>query len=387
MSLIFQRHVEGPKTHALVIGVGNYPHAKPGQGAHPFLRQVADLPSAADSAKLICDWLLVNRNRLVAPLATLEVLISDPAASNDRYPWQSGPVEPATEELVALRGWEWYQRVLAEDGNVAFFYCCGHGASHREWPVVFLEDLNRHPINPWSHINLHQLASALRKCPSISAAFLFSDACGEYLPEFELGKAQETRFYNEQNMFVPSGNRVSLMCAAAEGQLAYEGEDAPGSGRMFGRFTLACLKGLDGSSARLTRDRFAVSCYYLLGDLKPLRRVFFSHWSKAEPFEPYQVVMQTDPLPIVYPQGFELPVEVMTNPLDRMADYSLVISERSDPHPPWLRNRDAGDPGAWYTTVPPDTRALWAIAVGGGNNYASTILPRGPIFDEWVRVP
>lgn len=386
MSLLFNRSIAGPKTHALVIGVGNYPHAKYGQGVRSILQTVPDLPSAADSAKLMCDWLIVNCDRLAAPLATLEVLISDPAAPNNRYPWQSDPVDSATTALVAARGWEWYQRVLEEDGNVAFFYCCGHGASHLERPVLFLEDLNQYPVNPWSHIDLGQLATALRKKPSISAAFLFSDACGQYVPELELGKAQECRFYEEPNMFVPSRNQVALLCAAAEGQLAYEGEDQRGGARKFGRFTLVCLKGLDGSSARWSRDRFAVSCHHLLADLKSLRHVFFSHWTGPEPFEPYQAVTQTDQLPIVFPHGFELPVVVMTDPLERMPYYSFVISQRSDPDPPWLKNRGAGHPGAWTTTVPPGRSALYAIAVSGAGNYALLFQPKEPLFEQWVPV-
>lgn len=387
MSLLLDRAVAGPKTHAFVIGVGNYPHAKAGKGVLPALRGVPDLSSAADSAKLVCDWLLENQDRLAAPLATLEVLISDPANPNERYPWALGPVEPVTEANVAARGLEWFTRVTATPGDVAFFYCCGHGASYVEQPVLFLEDLNASPVNPWSHINLSQLATTLRKDPSIAAAFLFSDACGEFVPNFALGRAQECRFYAASNLFAISRNHVSLLCAAPEGLLAYEGADAMGSKLRFGRFTQACLKGLNGSSARWSRNRWAVNCRDLASDLKSLRRVFFDYWGDAEPFDPYSAVTQTDPLPIVYPDDFELPVVVMTDPLERMPQYGFVISQRSDPNPPWLKNRAAGDPGAWYTTVPPSREAMYAIAVQGANNYPLLFQPKEPLFDQWVPVP
>lgn len=388
MPLLLERAIQGPKTHAFVIGVGKYPNAKAGKGVRDTLRSVPDLPSAADSAKLMCDWLLTNQDRLAAPLATLDVLISDPADPNDRYPWAvTSPVDPATEANVAARGLEWYQRVVAEPGDVAFFYCCGHGASHLQQPVLFLEDLNGSPVNAWSHINLGQLAYALRKNQSISAAFLFSDACGQYVPEFELGKAQECRFYYEPGLFTVSRNQVSLLCAAAEGQLAYEGTDAVGSNLRFGRFTQACLKGLGGSSARLFRTRWGVSCRDLLGDLKSIRRVFFNHWGSGEPFEPYLAVTQTDPIPIVFPDGFELPVVVMTDPPERMQDYGFIISQRSEPTPPWLKNRGAGDPSAWYTTVPPGRDALYAIAVRAGDHYPQLFQPKEPLFEQWVSVP
>jgi hypothetical protein len=387
MSLLLDRAVDGPKTHAFVIGVGDYPDAKTGRGRLPKLQGVPDLPSAADSAKLVCDWLLQNQDRLAAPLATLEVLISDPAKPDNRYSWARGPVEPAIEANVKDRGDNWFTRVTKTPGDVAFFYCCGHGASYLEQPVLFLGDLNSSKSNPWSHLNLSRFANALRKDSSISAAFLFSDACGEFVTDFVLGEGQECRFYPVSDLFAPSRNNVSLLCAAPEGLLAYEGAAAMGSKLMFGRFTQVCLKGLNGSSARWSRNRWAVNCRDLTGDLKSLRRVFFDYWGDAEPFDPYPAVTQTDSLPIVYPDDFELPIVVMTYPLERMPHYGFVISKRSDPDPPWLKNRAAGDPSAWYTTVPPSREAMYAIAVQGANNYPQVFQPKEPLFDQWVSVP
>jgi len=387
MPLLLDRPVQGRKTHAFVIGVGNYPHAKAGRGVQEKLRRVPDLTSAADSAKLMCDWLLENQDRLAAPLATLDVLVSDPLGPNQRYQWARGPADPATEANVSARGLEWYERVVAEPGNVAFFYCCGHGASHLQQPVLFLEDLNQSGVNVWKHINLGFLAATLRKNQSVSAAFLFADTCGQYVPELELGRAQDCRFYDEPNLFAVSRNQVSLLCAASEGQLAYEGADKAGSSLRFGRFTQAMLKGLGGSSARWSRTGWGVSCRDLLGDLKSLRRVFFSHWGESEPFEPYQAVTQTDPIPIVFPQAFELPIVVMTDPSDRMSHYEFVISQKNDPALPWLKNRKAGDPNAWSTTVPPSREALYAIAVKGADHYPLLFQPKEPLFDQWISVP
>lgn len=385
--MLLDRPVQGPKTHAFVIGVGKYPHAKTGMGVQDNLRRVPDLPSAADSAKLMCNWLLDNQDRLCAPLGTLDVLISDPITPNHRYPWARGPVDAATEANVAARGLQWFNRVVAEPGNVALFYCCGHGASHLQQPTLFLEDLNQNLTNVWTHINLGMLAHSLQKNQSISAAFLFSDACGQFVPEFELGKAQDCRFFAMPNLFEISRNQVSLLCAAPEGQLAYEGADKGGSDLMFGRFTQALIKGLSGSSARWSKNRWGVSSRDLLGDLKSLRRVFFSHWGENQPFEPYQSVTQTDPIPIVFPDKFELPLVIMTDPPERMSHYNFIISKKNDPTPPWLQNRDAGHASAWNTTVPPGLDALYAVAVQGQNHYPLLFQPKEPLFDQWVSVP
>jgi hypothetical protein len=88
MTLLFSRApADEPSTHAFVIGVGGYPSAKEGAGCLDGLI-APDVPSAADSAKFFCDWLLENRDLLVAPLASLEVLISDTDEGEDRYPWK-----------------------------------------------------------------------------------------------------------------------------------------------------------------------------------------------------------------------------------------------------------------------------------------------------------
>lgn len=389
MPLLFDREIIGPKTHAFVIGVGNYPFARAGQGVDADLRAVPALPSAADSAKLVCDWLLDNKDRLAAPLATLEVLISDPPVTENRYPWAPAvPVDSATVANVASRGLAWYQRLCVQQGDVAFFYCCGHGASHLQQPVVFLEDLNRDPTNVWSHINLGQLSSTLQKNHTISAAFLFSDACGEFIPKFELRRhAQPCLFYPEADLFSASRNQVALLCAASERRLAYEGTDSAGSNLKFGRFTQTCLKGLSGSSARYSRARWAVNSRDLQSDLKALRRIYFEHWGDKEPFDPYFAVTQSDSIPFVYPENFELPLVVITDPPERMPYYDFAISERNEPAPPWLKNNATRGTGPWNTSVPPGINALYAIAIDGADHFSQLFQPKEPLFEQWVTVP
>ncbi len=386
MTLLVNRPIPGPKVHAFVLGVGDYPFAKPGIGVNPALQNVPDLPSAADSAKLMCNWLIAHQDELAAPLATLRVLISDPAIPQSRFNWTSGPVLPATEANVTAIGYQWFQDVIAEPGNIALFYCCGHGASHRDEPVLFLQDLNANGPNAWTHIDLGLLALTLRKSQTIQAAFLIIDACGQYVPEFELGKSQDSRFFDQPNLFAPSRNQVSLLCAAAEGQLAYEGPPKFGSQLNFGRFTQTLLKGLDGASARWFRNRWGVPCRDVHGDLKSLRRIFFDHWSE-QPFEPYQAVTPADPLPIVYPTNFHFPLVVMTDPLERMSDYGLIISRRDVPEQPWLTCIQPGNSRAWNVSVAPSRDAHYAIAFQGTSHHPLLFQPKEPLFEQWIPVP
>ncbi|MFG1260176.1 hypothetical protein V5F79_22880 [Xanthobacter flavus] len=388
MTLLVNRDVDGPRTHAFVLGVGSYPAAKAGVGVLQSLQKVPDLPSAADSAKLVTDWLIENQDRLAAPLATLEVLISDPAQPNNRYPWQRGPIDAATAANVGTKGFAWYKRATATQGDVALFYCCGHGASHDQDPVLFLEDLNSDERNAWTHINLASLAQAFRKSKTVSAVFLYSDACGELIPEFELvNDPQSCAFYPQLTPFGQSRNQVSLLCAAAEGLLAYDGPRAAGAQVKFGRFTQTLVQALNGSSARWVRDKWGVCGRDLLGDLKYLRRIFFSHWDSKQPFEPFEAFTQTDRLPVIFPGAFELPIVVMTDPPERMPQYGIGISQTKDEDAPWLKNRDAGDASEWSTTVPPSRDALYAIAFSDQGRYSLLFQPKEPLFDQWVSVP
>lgn len=388
MTLLVEREVDGPKTHAFVLGVGSYPSAKAGFGVLASLQKVADLPSAADSAKLVCDWLIENQGRLAAPLATLEVLISDPAEPNNRHPWQHGPVDGATAANVSTKGFDWFKRATAKQGDVALFFCCGHGASHDQDPVLFLEDLNGDPRNAWTHINLASLAQAFRKSKTVSAVFLFSDTCGELIPDFELVKEpQNCSFYPQLTPFGQSRNQVSLLCAASEGVLAYDGPQALGGQVKFGRFTQTILESLKGASARWVLGKWGVCGRDILGDLKNLRSIFFAHWGDKQPFEPFEAFTQTDRLPVVFPDAFELPIVVMTDPPDRMPQYEFIISQKNEPAPPWLKNRLAGQASAWSTTIPPSRDAFYAIAIKGADHYPLLFQPKEPLFDQWVSVP
>src|SRR5262245_21576729 len=117
MTLLFQRPVAGPATHAFIIGVGGYPNAKPGQGGVAMLQNVKDIRSAANSAMLVVDWLLDHQDSLAAPLASLEALISDaaipPPALATAYAWTHPPGVPIADPTLAnvtAAGLDWVAR-------------------------------------------------------------------------------------------------------------------------------------------------------------------------------------------------------------------------------------------------------------------------------------
>jgi hypothetical protein len=398
MTLLFKNsRIDGPCTHAFVIGVGDYPEAKPRRGQLKELQDVADLPSAADSAKFICDWLMRKGSGLASPLASLEVLISDPVSlggGSDRFGWTSEkPIDRATEVNVREAGAAWWTRLSARPGDTALFYCCGHGAMHSTQPVLFLEDLNLSISNPWAHLGLGSLAQSLRRNPHIRSAFLFADACGEFLSNFELGRALECRFFPPPAPFQATRNNVALICAASETSFAYDGEDlistdfglAGGNGARLGRFTQVLVKALGGASVRFVDKQWTVDPSSLLVDLNKIRRIFFGKWEERS-FEPTAYLMPNDIYPIAFfKDDFELPIVILTDPIERMPDCDLYVSEQDSLGLPWLKNRAAGEEGAWLLTVPATRRLLYVIAQREGQKYSTVFTPE-PLLKQLVGV-
>lgn len=398
--IFYERNVVGPATHAFVIGVGDYPSAKPGKGAISELRTVRDLPSAADSAKLMCDWLIENQDKLAAPLARIEVLISDPThLSNNRYNWKNAkPVSPATNVNVKETGERWVENLITNPDNVAFFYACGHGAVVSGQRAIFLSDLNSNKVNPWMHHNIGKTSQAFRQLEEIKAGFFFADTCGEFIKNFQLDDAEDSRFI-KINLPSPSDrDKVWLLGAASEGLLAadalfasdepltYEANLNRDSDVRIGRFTQTLIKGLDGASARWMGNKWMVYPNGLWQDLKMLQRVYFPEW-KDRPFEPSQGVIQNDIIPIIYPANPVLPVCVLTDPEDAVSSFLLRIAERNDGQPPWVASREVKKPEYWLAEINGDPgKPLYALAMNGDGHFVSLFISDQPRFDQRVFV-
>jgi hypothetical protein len=394
MTLLFQRATgQGPVTHAFVVGVGAYPHMAPAWGGDPGLGNVPELPSAADSAKMMCAWLLENCDQLAAPLASLEALISDPDDKALRFNWNPPtPIDAATSANVEIAGAAWFNRLRLRNGDVALFYCCGHGAAHGTGSILFLEDLNEDERNPWVHLDVGELAEALRRAAGIKCAFMFSDTCSEYLPRLAGGGPLPARFYPPPRPDVQARDKVSLILAAPSPELAFAGAVLDNLNNVVakaGRFTQVLLKALDGFAARETDFGWAVLPDSLPYTLKQLRTVYFPHWDNnpQEPpklFEPSPAFSHNDVYPLTLPHNPVLPVVVWTNPEDRNQQFRLEISFDASPGTPPLAQRAAEQLGPWLVEIPAAQEDRFAIAIAadpaGERRYLSRFSPRRPLF-------
>ncbi|UQR62952.1 hypothetical protein LRP30_40505 [Bradyrhizobium sp. C-145] len=276
MSLVYERKINGPATHAFVIGVGAYPYAKP--GASPFgpntplpLSNVPDLDSAPVGAKLFCDWVISHADGLPAPLGSVHIALSAPPpapSSATQYEWKSrfatgSAVDPrgnsiavSSTDAVSIQkdGTDWSQRLLSVPNQVAIFYICGHGAAVPTRSIVLLSDVAGGPIatkSPWeSHIDVQYLAGIMSRQPELQEGYLFVDACQEVITDVVLGQIDSSVGIGDTLRFFPPSlamtkNKVLLLVPGPMGQLTYDDGKAGG-----GRFTQVLVEALNGAGAR-----------------------------------------------------------------------------------------------------------------------------------------
>ena len=350
MTLIYKADPVVPgSTHAFVIGVGDYPHAKADLGTNEALRYVRDLPSAADGAKLMCDWLLVNRDKLEAPLGSIEVLISDVPGEVGRYiprdPRLLLPIARADGTTIPPAGNAWLGRIYQDPGSTAFFYACGHGASLGTQPTLFHSDLNlNRGGDAWAHLNIGSMALAFRQMQELAAAFFFIDACGEYVPSFP-SLVRDSGFISPDLVRPTDRDKVWLLAAASAGLLAFPGRTTDaverdpeyeaaiddGNPVKIGRFTQTVLKGLNGACAHWDGQAWSVDNKDLnTANLKTLHRVYFPSW-RDKPFEPSDVLSINSRVSIIRHDAVRLPVLVLTDPAQRHRRL------RSQARPRWVR--------------------------------------------------
>lgn len=278
MTLIYTRPVVGLAVHAFVIGAGEYPFAKAGiqNGRPAVLDSVQDLPSAAAGAALVADWLLAHSNHLPAPLASIEMLLSDPAvpSAGGSYSWSNrpglapaladggtdprvvdGPVEAATTANVQVSGTAWADRLTGgTEPNIAIFFICGHGIGMPTRSLVLLEDLAGlpSPASAWdAALDVQLLASTMGRVDRIKNAYLFIDACQEVITPVLVAESDPTtkagpgvRFFSPDRLGVPA-SKTLLLVPGAMGALAFD--DGAGGG---GRYTHVLLEALSGAAAQ-----------------------------------------------------------------------------------------------------------------------------------------
>ena len=121
----------GPRLHAFIIGVGDYPHLVAGaQNVFNTNFGLQQLTTTVLTAKRIAKWLATEYHNPNVPLGSIELFLS-PAQQVERPDGTKVQIEDAAMANVdAVFRKQWLQqRCIPQPGGITFFYFAGHGLS------------------------------------------------------------------------------------------------------------------------------------------------------------------------------------------------------------------------------------------------------------------
>lgn len=244
----------GAGTHALVVGVGEYPSLQGGSG--PLFADhegMGQLTSAPVSALRFAEWLATSYRSTTHPLRSLRVLVSAPA----QQAWAPSPGAPPTvpdrATFANLKDGilEWYGDLTQADR--ALFFFSGHGIAAGIHQTLLLEDYGRVPAAALgSALDFEAFRAAMLRAPALEQCY-FVDAC-----RVCSGKLMRALGHYGDPILDPSATlpspprRQPVLYATMPGASAY---GRPGTTSLF---TEALLKAMRGAGAEQTMDGWAI---------------------------------------------------------------------------------------------------------------------------------
>ena len=178
--LVHDENIAGPSTHALIVGVGNYPHLVGGSGTlYPEHGGMMQLSSPPLSAMAVAEWLTSSFLHPNKPLASVHLLAGAADPVEFEHPVngkQSTPGRPTFDNLqqAAL---EWKARGDSHQDNLMLFYFCGHGIAHEPDLALLLEDFGCNPDTAMEYaLDLRRFRLGMERCKARHQCFLI-DAC------------------------------------------------------------------------------------------------------------------------------------------------------------------------------------------------------------------
>jgi hypothetical protein len=286
LTLLYEAQIDGPVTHAFIMGCGRYPYL---QANHAADRR-APVAGAIALAKMLLD----DRDRLVAPLGSLEMLLSDPNVNDGSVDIGNvlggdvvtTVVEAADEQHFRDRGDDWLGRI--RPGDAVVFYFSGHGIADRQGGAVgLLEDIKSKTNRPWAQsFSASNLSQALQTLHPASA-WVFFDGCQEIVAEFA------DRLWEVKNIDLKEVSLADItgdvceplaIAGSRTGHLAWAPADFEPP-----FFTQVLIKGLSGCCVERTQSHgWAVTGRMLLFGLRQLGETMFDHIIvKPQPILPY----------------------------------------------------------------------------------------------------
>lgn len=233
--------------HALVIGVGHYPHLM-GGGGHQAVSNfgLQQLTTTIHTAKRIAEWLTTDYAHPSVRLGSVELLLS--------------PGEP-TVELSSLQNIRaafrrWYARCHANPANVAFFYFAGHGISTASHYLLASDFGDPAELDLWENcIDFDRMRVGMR-ANNADAQLFFVDACRE--------KPIDSLVHqNPHGHSLVSSTIFDQVAASGTYYAAADGLQAYGPHNGITYFATALLDAMNGGGAIFQNGQWVVDTFML----------------------------------------------------------------------------------------------------------------------------
>lgn len=232
-----------PGTHALIVGVSDYPHLLDGTGdltTHNL--GLHQLSSTALTAYEVYSWLKEWQDRLETPLVTCRLLLSpSPTEKDVKTCLENLPHSyPATRENFEQAAKGWRKDANSHVENITFFYFAGHGAGLTgEDTIMLLEDFGSDEDKPFGGaVDSQNLVSGMKETLARTQIY-FIDSCRVAREELRDFKIEVDQLW--QLKLGAIDDRVSpVFYAALPGGVAY---GIKGKQTYFGEALLDCLRG------------------------------------------------------------------------------------------------------------------------------------------------
>ena len=211
---------KGPVTHAIVFGIGTYPHGRDISSS----ASLDDLKSPVETARKIADWLIQSYDNPLRPLASVSLVVSadQPFVYRNPVTGEDFEVPPGTTNDFANCVDAWARRAGADFENGSVFYYCGHGLSSGYRDCILTRSFGESPLQ---HLNgvfeRASMVNAMRVLGPKHQLFVF-DTCRNETTDLLAGGASLPSLLSPRPGTVPPGEvRQCRLFATAEGRSAF----------------------------------------------------------------------------------------------------------------------------------------------------------------------
>jgi hypothetical protein len=361
MTLVFQREKAGdprvppgPRTHAFILGCGRF----------PALGNGAAREATVAGAREVVSHLLQHQDNLVAPLGTIECLLSDPAVAPGADtlglpPFKGDPrkagddrVDNVITRAVQDAGAAWLER--CEPGDQLFFYMATHGvADHNITASGLFEDVLSNRYKKWSaSLNVNSLCLTL-PVTKASACWVFFDACQELIPDL-LGTNDGLAGVTLVDATPKDIANVKVRAVGIAGSLFGQNAWAP-NGPQPPYFTQALLEAFNACVDRRDDGAWVVTAQRLLFSIPDVAAASFGY--EALPVQSLSAFASSPELMTV--AAPKVPVVVRTKDIADMA-YLQHVTMTDGKNPPLVVPRTLTN---CFARLPPDGLCYEATGV------------------------